>query len=426
MVKKLLSAIGLSVAVALIGLVVLVMTCVFACVVYVWRNASTLPPVAADARPAPIAQTSATEFDGPPWALGRYQAGRRGVLSDARQRRWLSIAAAEFDRVGPARTPFPAGALLCRVSMQPVGWDQTVAGATSYAAPDTSATLRVGHAPLRDAHGPEDRHEVTFAFPLAALPDGVDITLRAYDRDLSFHDEAGEATVRYDGHLPIRFTAERFTAECRGASSERVDALAEPAIAELDALVNRFELPSLPSAFAPSQSGDDLWDANTRIARIQWGMFSLADWLGWAHPAMRRLVLAAEAVPRELPRQIAAALGALPRTPTTSLNDISVRLIRWDCGAAARGRCGVPDDQGCVAELALGRFDATQIEPIVRETSELFSAVARLRAARFEALPQRRREYCLAFDAVGAPTLLDGSAPAVLNLSGASALIRVQ
>ncbi len=75
MVKKLLSAIGLSVAVALIGLVVFVMTCVFACVVYVWRNASTLPPVAADARPAPIAQASATEFDGPPGPSG---ATRRG------------------------------------------------------------------------------------------------------------------------------------------------------------------------------------------------------------------------------------------------------------------------------------------------------------------------------------------------------------
>lgn len=424
--KKLLSAVGLSVAVALIGLVVLVMICVLACVVYVWRNASTLPPVAADARPAPLAQASATEFDGPPWALGRYQARRRGALRDARQGRWLSVAAAEFDRVGPARTPFPAGALLCRVSMQPGVWDQTVAGATTAAAPDTSVTLRVGNAPLRDAHGPADQHEVTLAFPLAALPDGVDITLRAYDRDLSFHDEAGEATVRYDGHLPIRFTAARFSAECRGASSERVDALAAPAIAELDALINRFELPSLRSAFAPSHSGDDLWDADTRIARIQGGMFSLADWLGWAHPAMRRLLAAAEAVPHALPRQIAATLGALPRTPTTHRNDILVRLIRWDCGAAARGRCGVHDDQGCVAELALGRFDATQSEPIVPETSELFSAVARRRAVRFEALPRRRSAYCLAFDAVGAPTLLDGSAPAVLNLFGASALIRVQ
>jgi len=261
---------------------------------------------------------------------------------------------------------------------------------------------------------------------LAALPDGVAITLRAYDRDLSFHDEAGEATVRYDGHLPIRFAAARFSAECRGASSERVDVLATPTIAELDALVRRFELPSLRSAFAPSHSGDDLWDADTRIARIQWGMFSLADWLGWAHPAMRRLLPAVEALPRELPRQIAVTLGALPRTPSTSRNDIPVRLIRWDCGAAARGRCGYDDDQGCVAELALGPFDATQSEPIVRETSELFSAVARRRAARFEALPGRRRAYCLAFDAVRAPTLLDGSAPAVLNLYGASALIRVQ
>jgi len=424
-VKKLLSVIGLSVAVAILGLVVVVTACVLACVVYVWRNSSTLPPVVADARPAPIAQASAAEFDGPPWALERYQARRQGVLSHQRQYSWLSIAAAEFDRVGPARMPFPAGALLCRVSMQPVAWDQTVAGATSYAAPDMSATLRVGNAPLRDAHGPEDQYEATFAFPLAALPDGVDITLRAYDRDLSFHDEAGEATVRYEGHLPIRFTAARFSAECRGASSERVSALAASAIGELDALVNRFELPSLLSAFAPSHSGDDLWDADTRIARIRWGMFSLADWLGWAHPAMTRLLPAAEAVPRALPRQIAATLGALPRTPTTRRNDISVRLIRWDCGAAARGRCGVSDDQGCVAELALGRFDATQSEPIVRETSELFSAVARRRAARFEALP-RRREYCLAFDVVGAPTLLDGSAPAVLNLFGASALIRVQ
>lgn len=413
-------------AVALIGLVVLVTTCVLACVVYGWRNASTRPAVAADARPAPLAQASATGFDGPPWALGRYQAGRRGALVDARQGRWLPVAAAEFDRVGPARTPFPAGALLCRVSMEPVAWDQTVLGDTSAAAPDTSATLRVGNAPLRDAHGPADQHEVTFAFPLAALADGVDITLRAYDRDLSLHDEAGEATVRYDGHLPIRFTAARFSAECRGAASERVDALAAPAIAELDALVHRFELPSLRSAFAPSHSGDDLWDANTRIARIQGLMSSLADWLGWAHPAMRRLLPALEAVPRALPRQIAATLGALPRTTTTHVNDIRVRLIRWDCGAAARGRCGVHDDQGCVAELALGPFDATQSEPIVRETSELFSAVARPRAARFEALPGRRRAYCLAFDAVGAPTLLDGSAPAVLNLFGASELIRVQ
>jgi len=424
-VKKFLSAIGLSVAIALFGLVALVMTCVLACVVYVWRNAKTLPPVAADARPPPLAQASDTAFDGPPWALARYQARRQGSVSHQRQYRWLSTAATEFDRVGPARTPFPAGALLCRVTMQPGTWDQTAAGATRYEAPDTSATLRVGNAPLRDAHGPEDQHEVTFAFPLAALPEGVDITLRAYDRDLSFHDEAGEATVHYDGHLPIRFTAERFSAECRGASPERVDALAASAIGALDALVHRFELPPLTNAFAPSQSGDDLWDANTRIARIQWGIFSLADWLGWAHPAMTRLLPAAEAVPHELPRQIAATLGALPRTTTTDLNDIRVRLTRWDCGAAARGRCGVGDDQGCVAELALGPFDATQTEPIVRETSELFSAVARLRATRFEALP-RRRAYCLAFDAVGAPTLLDGSAPAVLNLFGASGLIRVQ
>lgn len=423
--KKLLSAIGLSMVVAVVGLVVGVVTCVLGCLAYVWRYSSTVPPDAADPHLVPVAQASNTAFDGPPWALARYESRRRGQVSFQRQHRWLSVAAAEFDRVGSARTRFPAGALLCRVSMQPGAWDQSVAGETGYLAPDTSATLRVGNAPLRDAQGPEDQHEVTFAFPSAALPDGVDITLRAYDRDVSFHDEAGEATIRYDGHLPIRFTAARFSAECRGASPERVDALAAPVIGELDALIHRFELPPLLSAFATPESGDDLWDADTRLARIQWGVFSLADWLGWSHPAMTRLLPAVEAVPRELPRQIAAALSALPRTPDARLNDISVHLLRWNCGAAARGRCGVRDDQGCVAEVALGRFDPTQSEPIVRETSEIFSAVVRRRATRFEPLP-RRREHCLAFDSVGAPTLLDGSAPAVLNLHGASALIRLQ
>ncbi|MDO9021579.1 MAG: hypothetical protein Q8S73_09715 [Deltaproteobacteria bacterium] len=61
----------------------------------------------------------------------------------------------------------------------------------------------------------------------------------------------------------------------------------------------------------------------------------------------------------------------------------------------------------------------------MRENADLFSPVAKRSATRFEALPGRRG-YCLAFDASGAPTLLDGSAPAVLLLRNLTAPLRVQ
>lgn len=424
-VKQSLASVGLTVLVLLGAIVLAVVACVLGGLLYVWRSV----PVSSRQADGARIEARAAGFDGPAWALAHYNASLNHPPAGGAGSGWAPVAAAEFDRLGPSRAELPAAVPVCRVAMQRVAWDQSVDSVsadgrveerfTGYVAPDPTVFLQVGGEPARVAFAPEDTYEATVAFPLVTLPIGGVLTLRALDRDLAVNDAAGQSTVRYEGHLPLHFQGERFTAECRGVAPARALELAAPSLDALDATLNRFELPTDPG-------NPDAWALDPRLERVHQSLIRLAAWLGWGHTEVKRRVEQAAILHERLPGQIRAAIRELPVQSNTRLQDtVRLRVTRWSCGSGARARCGVVDDQACVAEIELGRFDGDS-PPLDRDRVRVFSEYGPLPLTSFNALG-RSRQYCMAFATSGAmPSLLDGTAPALMLVPGASAPLRVQ
>ncbi len=426
MLKQVLATIGVSVLVLAVGVFALVAVCVIGCVIALWRfTPDPVPASAPSPRPAGDAAVtwSPTDFDGPPWALERHQRSVRGLDSALTYAPLTRLAAEEFDRLGAAPVELPAATMVCRVTLEPGAWDQNVGGdgvgGDGLTPPDALVVLAVEGQPTRGARGPEDSHVATVLFPLANLRRGAAITLTVSDRDVAFNDDAGTSTVRYDGHFPLRFQGARFTGECRGIGAARGLELIGPALQRFDDHVDH-----LPSPV--DTAGYDEWRLEGREVRARDELVALAAWLGWTHPAVHERLPRVEALPSRHPQLVADTIAARPlSTRTVGPEEVRVRLVSWQCGAAARGRCDVNDERRCTATVALGRrSDWSPWSQLI--LIKILSREGVFTASSVIALPEAR-QHCLTFDTAGtAPAVLDGSSPTLLLLPEARDALRVQ
>jgi hypothetical protein len=419
--KQLLATIGVSVLVLVAGVFALVAVCVVGGVIALWHFTPDPVPDAAPApRPAGDAAVtwSPTDFDGPPWALGLHQGSLRGFSTGFTHQPLTQLAAEEFDRIGAAPVELPAATMVCRVTLEPGGWDQNPGG-NGMAPPDALVVLAVEGYPTRGARGPEDSHVATVLFPLVNLRRGAAITLTVSDRDVAFNDPAGTSTVRYDGHFPLRFQGARFTGECRGIGAARGLELIGPALQSFDDHVDHLPSPASTSHY-------DEWRLEGREVQARKELVGLAAWLGWTHPAVHERLPRLEALAARHPQLVADTIAARPlSTRTVGPEEVRVRLVSWQCGAAARGRCGVNDERHCAATVAIARrSDWSPWSQLV--LIQILSREGVFTASSVVALPEAR-QHCLTFDTGGtAPAVLDGSSPTLLLIPETRDALRVQ
>ena len=168
----------------------------------------------------------------------------------------------------------------------------------TFGSPDVLLRFRFRDEYPISLYGPEDHWGFFISIPHVRLGLQDPLSVRLWDRDTSSDEYMGEASVQFDGNLPVTLRSEYFTIRCNGIESDQALLRAQWWLDQLDETLARAQ------AYRPDPQVID-FGVNGALDHVGWNYGSgnfryAAGFIGWEHPEIqKRLTLRQELFARD-------------------------------------------------------------------------------------------------------------------------------
>jgi hypothetical protein len=208
--------------------------------------------------------------------------------------------------------------LVCHIEALPKkssSW-QDLSRATLIGGPDLLVRMKLGAQPPMSLWGPEDHWKSYISFPKVTVAKGERIEVAVWDRDMFGKESFGQATVKWDGHLPLAMKGRRFQLECRAMPLADAMAALQPRLGGIDRALDSVAQAQVVLT-APN------WGKPQGVINRLTGMFYdnfryAAGFVGWDHPDIQSRLERLKTIEAEWQTRARTAVAAVLKTATDS------------------------------------------------------------------------------------------------------------
>jgi hypothetical protein len=224
--------------------------------------------------------------------------------------------------------PIEDGLLACEARIDGGNWDNSDA-------PDVTLEVTLDGA-THVLLGPEDEYRFPVSLPGVHLRVGEQLSVRATDRDLIFHDDIGTAAGSHGGEGPVVVEGRSFRLECRVVDRATTLERAAGPLARADRHLAALDASLEPRLGAPNLGYPREMDIDAREAIAE-----AVAWRGWMAPEVVARVERVDALVGQWRERLGAAIVRgrveLPAPGETSRlgNGLSGAVVERACGAEA-------------------------------------------------------------------------------------------